>query len=454
MLILSAQQLEGDPYETLTQECSEIVSADVDRWHDWILASPPFSGLRFRSDARWSPILLVFQAILMVWEPAATLIDRFQDARNTLIGMFPYRRRPGKSYQGFLAALLKRSDQLLRQILPWLRSAIQQVAGPYWTYAGFACFSPDGTRIDCPRTQANEQALGCGGRKGTGPQFWLTTLWHMGTGLPWAWKIGRCTDAERPHLRQMLELLPINALLIADAGFVGYDLLCQILGGRRSFLIRVGSNVRLLRKLGYAQVEDGQTVYLWPQACRKHAPPLVLRLIELTRKGKKMYLVTNVSAQKLSNQQAAFLYEMRWGVELFFRSMKQTLARRKMLSHAPRQARVELSWSLVGLQLLGVMSVWEIIQSGKHPLSWSVAGSLRAVRKAMKNGKPERRCRGGLRGALSRAIKDSYHRTSRKQARNWPHKKREKPPGAPQLRDATISEVKYAQRFKAANRAA
>jgi len=455
MLILTGQQSEGDPYETLTEECPEIVSAGFADWHESFLASPPFSDRDRRSNVRWTGRFLAFVAILMAWDPAQTLCDRFAAARDVLAGMFPSRRRVGKTYQGFIQALFSWPDSFLGKITDHLRRVIRQNAGPYWTREGFVAFAADGSRVDCPRTEANEKALGCGGRKGTGPQFWLTTLWHMGTGLPWAWKIGRSTDAERPHLRSMLPLLPRNALVVADAGFTGYALLRDILSGGRSFLIRVGSNVCLLKELGYARVENDGTVYLWPEKFQKKMQsPLVLRLIVLERKGKKMYLLTNLSAEQLSEKRAAFLYEMRWGVELFYRSMKQTLSHRKMLSHAPKQARAELSWTLVGLQLLGLLSVEQIIRRRRDPLSWSVAASLRVVRLAMADRKPRRSFRGGFSGALSQAVKDDYKRSSTKKARNWPHKKKEKPPGAPKLRKANSTEVKKAQTIKATKMAA
>ena len=271
----------------------------------------------------------------------------------------------------------------------------------------------------------------------------------MGSGLPWAWKSGPSTDAERSHLRDMLCLLPNNALLVADAGFTGYELLRDILAGGRSFLVRVGSNVHLLKELGYAQVESDGTVYLWPGKFRQGHPPLVLRLIVLERKGKKVYLLTSLSAERFPDEQAGLLYEMRWGVEVFYRSLKQTLARRKMLSRAPRQARAELSWTLLGLQLLGLLSVEQIIASGKDPLSWSVAMSLRVVRLAMRDSRPHGPSgRGGLLGCLCRAVKDAYARRSQKRARNWPHKKREKPPGAPKLRKANETEVRKAKEIR------
>ena len=455
MLILTGQQSEGDPYDTLSEECTEIVSADTAGWHESFLAGPPFSKFDVRSDVRWTARFLAFAAVLMAWSSEQTLADRFGAAWESLVGMFPFCRRPGKTYQGFIKMLLQRGEGLLGWVRAHLRVELQKMAGEHWTRQGLLAFAADGSRVECPRTKANEEALGCGGRKGTGPQFWLTSLWHMGTGLLWSWKIGLATDAERMHLRQMLDLLPRCAVLVADAGFTGYELFSELLAGGRSFLIRVGSNVQLLKKLGYAKVENDGTVYLWPERFRKkNLPPLVLRLIVLQRKGKKMYLLTNLPGERLSDEQASILYEMRWGVELFYRSMKQTLARRKMLSRAPAKARAELSWTLVGLQLLGLLSVEQILRSGRDPLSWSVAMSLRAVRLAMIDHKPRKPCTGGLLGCLSRAVQDSYQRRSSKTARNWPHKKKDRPPGPPKFRNATRTEVKTAQQLNAENIAA
>jgi hypothetical protein len=391
----------------------------------------------------------------MSWSVCRTLGDRFEDMRDCLVGMFPYQRRPGETYQGWARAMGRRGKGLLERVGPALRGALQAGAGGGWTRQGWLAFAVDGSRVECPRTKANEAGLGCGGRKKTGPQFWLTTLWHMGLGLPWAWKIGPSTDAERTHLRAMLGLLPASALLVADAGFVGYELLRDILGGGRSFLIRVGSNVSLLRDLGYARIENGQTVYLWPGERQKNnAPPLVLRLIVLERKGKPIYLLTNASEESLSQEQASVLYEMRWGIEVFYRSMKQTLSHRKMLSAAPGPARLELEWTMVGLQVLGLLSVEPILARGHDPLSWSVALSVRAVRRALRDRPARRKGRGGLMAALGEAVRDGYLRRAAKMARDWPHKKNDPPPGPPRVRKASPTEVQRAERIRTANQAA
>ena len=87
----------------------------------------------------------------------------------------------------------------------------------------------------------------------------------MGSGLPWRWRMGPGTDAERNHLRSMLKTLPEESLLVADAGFTGYELFKAFLAHKLSFLIRVGANVTLLTGLGFEFERHGNIVWLWPQ---------------------------------------------------------------------------------------------------------------------------------------------------------------------------------------------
>lgn len=393
----------------------------------------------------WTAWRLALAAILMAWDSTPSLTGRFDSVRTTLRELFP--KKPlGNSYQGFIKALMKHSAALLAILTAHLRHQMQQMAGGHWLTQGFCAFAVDGSRVECPRTRANQDTLHRAGRDKTGPQLFLTTLLHMGTGLPWAFQIGPGTDSERNHLRDLLGLLPPQALLVADAGFVGYDLLTAILQGGGQFLIRVGSNVRLLRELGFAQIQDDATVYLWPDSHRKkNLPPLVLRLVELHDGRKPVFLVTSVLDEaRLSDPQAGVLYRMRWGVEVFYRSLKQTLARRKMHSAAPRQARCELAWAMMGLWVLSMMSVRQILATGGVPLALSVATALGRVRLAIRQGSRSRRA-GLLLGRLHTAVKDSYVRKTSKKARDWPHKKKDKPPGLPRIRIATEEQLSQAK---------
>jgi hypothetical protein len=402
----------------------------------------------------WTPLMLCLCAILMSWEPSPSLAARFQSAGLSLSMLLP-RRAQGSSYQGWIKALIQ-SGALHHRVADRLRDTLRHRAqsGGCWLREGWCAFAADSSKFNCPRTAANEKAFGCSSKKGKSPglpQQLLTLLWHMGSGLPWAWESGVARSSERQHLLAMLPLLPPKALLVADAGFVGYDLLNAILQSQRHFLIRIGSNVSLIHRLGFFQ-EKQDTVYLWPaydrrkQTRRRQKPPMVLRRIRIQQPGKKtVYLLSSVSQESsLSPKSVQMLYALRWGVEVFFRSMKQTLCRRTLASHAPAQARLELHWAVLGIWVLGLLSVQSVIQAGKDPLSFSVALALARLHRAAQSS--ARAC-GDLNADLAAAVKDPYPRHRPKRSRNWPRRKRCKPPGRPRLRRATKSEVKIAQEF-------
>jgi len=148
--------------------------------------------------------------------------------------------------------------------------------------------------------------------------------------------------------------------------------------------MRVGGNVRLLSDLGCVRGRDG-IVCVWPDsAARRGQPPLVLRLTEVKNERGSMFLVTNVlSERKLSNAKVAQLYLMRWGIELQFRSFKQTFGRRQLHSRTAECSYVELSWSLVGLWMIQLFAVKEQIKVDWPPESSSVALSLAIIRETI-----------------------------------------------------------------------
>jgi len=409
----------------------------------------PRRGLPLRSEdqrVRWTDRLLVMTAILMAWQTAANLKDAFEACWQVVRGMYPTRRRAGHTYEGFIKALQKQSPRLLSIVAAALRKAVRLTARSYWKIEDWVVMGVDGSRIECPRTAANEAAFGCAGKKKTSPQQFVTTILHVGTGLIWDWRRGGGKEAERNHLRQMIATLPAKAMLLADAGFTGYELLKELMAGGRSFIIRAGGNVRLLKKLGFAVREHDGIVYVWPLQHRRREP-LVLRLVIVHDGRKAVYLLTNVLEESaLSDRQVAAMYRRRWGLEVFYRSLKRTMEKHKLHSTSPEKAQVELDWALAGLWMLGLVTVKRMIRGRVSPTRWSVAESLRVVRRVM-SGRGSRQAAKEL-CALAGATKDSYRRRGPKTARDWPHKKTEKPPGPPNIRTANRREKQAAQRFR------
>jgi hypothetical protein len=404
----------------------------------------PVRGLPLLSvGRRWTDRLLVTTILLMVFSALGSLTERFAEARAAVVEMYLSRRRPGRSYVGFIGSLAKHSVRLLALVTTRLRAQVLASAGDSWKIGRHLAFGVDGSKCDAPRTRANQRGLKSGGRKKSGPQQVLVTLLHVGTGLPWSWLRDGARAGERRLLVAQLPLLPVGALLVADAGFVGYDLLQILLGAGLQVLVRAGANVRLLRKLGWAVEDRGDVVYLWPQAVRQgHAPLILRRIVLVDGRNRRMCLLTNLPAAELTEAEAGELYRRRWGLELFFRGLKQTLGRRKMLSDTPVHAGIELDWTLVGYWLLGLL-LWEQ-RAGAAPVSQGLAAGLRLVRAALA-GRGDRRA--NWHKLWQRIPVDRYLRRRPKTARHWPHKKNDPPCRLPHVRMATPAEIRSAKRF-------
>jgi hypothetical protein len=415
--------------------------------------------------------MLAVAAVLWATSELSTLQGRFAQARKIVQKVFRWQLAPGVSAQGFLKMLGKWQPELLDVIVPHLRARMQEGPPEQWETAGYAVFAADGSRVALARSASLEAAFapvrrrrartrkpGVGGRraakaqaaaarhkKATSPQLWLTLLWHVGSGLPWAWRTGPSGASERDHLVALAPELPAHALLVADAGFVGYEVWQTLLTAGHHFVIRVGANVRLLRQLGWAR-EHAQLVYLWPDyAARKQQPPLVLRLVVVHDGKQPVYLVTDLSKTRLSDRQVATLYGARWGVEVFFRTFKQTFGCRKLRSRSAVNAQLELEWSLVGLWCICLLGQRELRASGQEPMRLSPAAALHAFQCTLHEYRvrPESPAE-TLWAQLRRARLDAYQRHSSKTSRAYPRKKQRTPIGIPQVTLATEQQIAQA----------
>jgi hypothetical protein len=442
---------------------------------DWLLTGAVLSGIKFREDSTWSPFRLIVTALLWAWSDEKTLKDRFFTARKVARRAWGWRQEPATSYQAFTKMLRKWTAPLLLVLTVAFRARMQEALRDRFTVAGYAVFGVDGSRLELPRTESNEarfspqsakgrkqrkrkkkgrkasarqRAARSREKKANSPQMWLTTMWHVGSGLPWDWRTGPSDSSERDHLRQMIDSLPPEALVTADAGFVGYDYWKALRDSGRHLLIRVGANVRLLKNLGYVREKNG-LVYLWPdKAAAKNQPPLVLRLVVLRTGRHPMYLVTSILDEKqLSDKQVVDIYKQRWGIEIFYRHFKQTFERRKLRSKSADNAQAEADWSLLGLWAMVLHAQHELAQREVPARRISVAGVLRAYRKPMREYKSRPDAGEDFYTLLHQALIDDYQRRS-KASRDYPRKKQEHAAGAPQICRATKQQIQKAKLIK------
>lgn len=429
---------------------------------EWVVDQSIFQNLKTHGNISWIAKDLVMLAVLWVWSEKSQLTAAFEEAAvwsKRLFGGIAV-----GSYQSLTNALVRYGGQLVPLLWNRLHQLMEQVADDHWRIGLWLAIAVDGSRVSTPRTKANENAFRAANygksnsakyRKKKGknkrkksrvkaetvtPQIWITLLWHMGLRLPWSWKLGPSDSSERAHFQDMLatQKFPKNTLFCGDAGFVGYDLWKSIIDAEHSFLIRVGGNVRLLTKLGYYARERDGIVYVWPDsAARKMQPPLVLRLIHLKGERGDVYLLTNVlNSRHLSNALASRLYKLRWGIELQFRTLKQTFGRRTLRSRTPDRAYAELEWSLLGLWMIHLFAVKEQVAIGEPPKQTSAAMAIHVVRSILFLWCEVPEEGSDLSAQLQQAVLDSYTRRTSKQERYRPNKKDKPSAGKPKIEKA------------------
>jgi len=410
--------------------------------------------------------------VLWATSELSTLHERLAQARKIITKVLRWQPAPGGSYQGFVKMLGHWQPELLGVVVPHLRAQRPEVHRAQGETAGYAVFAGDGTRVALARRASlaatfapprrrrksahrqqstavrrtrKHQAAASRQKKATSPQLWLTLLWQVGSGLPWAWRTGPSGSSERDQLVALVPELPAHALVVADAGFVGYDFWQALLTAGHHFVIRVGANVRLVRQLGWTR-EYAQVMYLWPdQAARKHQPPLVLRLVVVQEGKQPVYLVTNLPKSCLSDRHVATIYGARWGVEVFFRTFKQPCGCRKLRSRSAPNAQLELEWSLIGLWGVCVLAARELRASGSEPARLSPAAAIPAFQRTLR----EYRVRPATHAEtlwtqLRLARLDDYQRRSAKTSRAYPRKKHRTPIGIPHITRATEHQIALA----------
>jgi len=219
---------------------------------------------------------------------------------------------------------------------------------------------------------------------------------------------------------------------------------------------KVQSNVTLLKKLGWMVKVRGNIAYLWPQAKQQaRLKPIVVCLVTFQTAKTTVWLATSIlDPNELSDADLADIYKKRWGIEGWFRSLKQTFGRRMLRSRDAEHAVCELDWSIVGLAVIQHQGVQALEAQGESPDALSVAEAIRVVRATIMHDDFELKDVPLLVLRLQRAVIDTYTRTKPKQGRHIHRKKKFEAIGEPKLLDATPEQIRLARELQAVKEAA
>ena len=419
------------------------------------------SEYEFNGNIKWQANDMAQLGLLFSWSEKKCVTDAF----NELV------KRSGKlgipmihtTYQGFIGALTNYVHLFMPALILLLQQLLERSAGKFWRTAGFVAIAFDGSRESAPRTASNEQAL-CSSKSlakravadeydattHPQPQIWITMLWHMGTRLPWNWCLGPSDSSERHHVMEMISqwAFPPKTLFCGDAGFVGYEFWKSIIDEGHDFMVRVGSNVHLLgNQIGYA-TESGGEVLCWPKDKQGKCPPLKLRLAQVTIGKTKVYLLTSVlDSSELDREAMIELYKLRWGIEVEFRGLKQTLNGSKLRCRNAERAYTELHYSILAMAVAETLATREQIATKSAaktytPKDRSLANIMRAIYDCLDELNEPVPQDSQLSKRLDQALTDNYQRKYSKQARYRPptDERKKKKVGKPKIRKMEPSE--------------
>lgn len=389
-----------------------------------------------RKQPKWDIHPLVYILLMMSWCCGDSLPEQYETARGFYVVCCAKRKRPGKTFSGFERAVARLPMPVLRALAAALRERIVKVFGERLFYKGFIPLGCDGTRQETPRTEELEKRLGTFGKPGAAPMIWNTSIVHLALGIPFCWRLGLGGKAsERSHLLQMLFLLPKMALIVADAGYVGFDLIRYLIEKNVFFLIRMSSSATFYTEemKPLDTFEDG-LVYYWPKSAQKeNKPPIFARLIRIqSRDAKDVWLLTNVhDSGKLPVALAALFYRWRWENEGFFRTYKRTLKKVALMSRTVRMVHREAEASMIATQLLlcqGAL-VMPAAKADETPIMCSPRGVLLEIRREIR----DLTLHDDFTKRLTQAQRERRKRKTTKQKREWPRRKTHKPPKPPKL---------------------
>jgi hypothetical protein len=401
------------------------------------------AGRRPRANGRWSTQRLVFVLAVMTWCCGDSLPERFETARAFYVACHPGRKQPGKTFGGFQQALEKFPTAILRALAAGVRGQIAKLFGAHLMVHGFIPLGCDGSRLNCPRSAELEARLGKANKDGAPPSLWLTAFVHLKTGMLWSWRLGKGDASEQHHLMHLFKTLPRAALVVCDAGYLGYELLQALATAQVSFLIRMSSRAHLYttENTPLERFRE-QILYYWPvtDVQKKGLPPIRVRLLRVRGPKVDVWLLTNVlDRQQLRHSLAAKMYRWRWRNESLFRTYKRTLGKVKLMSRTVAMVHREAEASLLATQLLLAHASWAQMCGSNHIIV--VLASPRQVLLEIRReimvrigqSLGPRQHKSYLHRLRKACCEHRPHRRSSKIRRPWPGRKDHRPPKPPKF---------------------
>jgi hypothetical protein len=260
-----------------------------------------------------------------------------------------------------------------------------------WHWHGRPVRLVDGTTVSMPDTQANQASYpqSRSQKPGLGyPLCRMAGIICLGSGVLLDAAIGRYRGKgadEQSLLRSMLDTLKSGDILLGDAFYATYFMLCDLqqrgvdavfeqYGARkRSTDFRCGE--RLGQRDHLIEISKPKLRPGWMTQADYDQAPDRLKVREL-QTGGKILVTTLLCAKKVPKAALKLLYRSRWHVELDLRNIKATLGLGVLSCKTPAMAEKEIWVYLLAYNLIRMIMVQAAIHSQQLPRELSFKHSL------------------------------------------------------------------------------
>ena len=251
-----------------------------------------------------------------------------------------------------------------------------------WRWRGRPVRLVDGTTLQLPDTSDNQQAYPQpkSQKPGLGfPLCRLVGLMCLGSGVVLNVATGAAQgkgSGEQSLLRSMLDTLQAGDLLLGDAFFGTYALLCELQARQVDAVFeQLGARSRTTDfRLGQSLGERDHLVELkkpkvrpdWMSELDYAKLPDTLTIREL-HVGGKLLITTLLCPKKTTKKALKALYRNRWQVELDFRNLKTTLGLEALRCRSPQMAEKEIWVYMLAYNLIRLAMVHAAKRAGIPP---------------------------------------------------------------------------------------
>jgi len=279
-----------------------------------------------------------------------------------------------------VSTLVRKSGQLMTE-----------TALDAWHWQGRPVRLVDGTTVSMPDTQANQASYpqSRSQKPGLGyPLCRMAGIICLGSGVLLDAAVGRYRGKggdEQSLLRSMLDTLKHGDILLGDAFYATYFLLCDLqqrgvdgvfeqYGARkRSTDFRRGK--RLGQRDHLIEIHKPKKKPGWMTQADYEQAPDTLKVREL-KAGGRILVTTLLCAKKTPKAALKLLYRSRWHVELDLRNIKATLGLGVLSCKTPGMAEKEIWVYLLAYNLIRMVMVQAAIHTQQLPRELSFKHSL------------------------------------------------------------------------------